>query len=131
MSINLRQFTILNEMGIQLWQRRTIAGSQNVMNKNDVQPVAINNKPERLTINVDTLTQQQLFKDVILSLNVPLTAVKSQDNSLDLGLFTWQFIETNNITLKENYLTTPNLINISHSSQLKRLLWNILQDIKK
>ncbi|MFK5915228.1 MAG: DNA polymerase III subunit psi [Woeseiaceae bacterium] len=131
MNINLRQFTILNEMGIQLWQRRTLSSSQNVINKNGIQSVATNNQPNELTLSIDTLTRQQLFKDVMLSLNLPLTAVKSQNNALDLGFFTWQFIEGNRIVLYQNCLTTPDLITISHSSQLKRLLWKILQDIQK
>ena len=150
MSISQRQFSILTEMGISLWQRRKLTNSSNTSNTSNTsnsltdtvsvsgssistKSSAINNHKEEnaLSFNFSEISKQQIFQDILLSIGLSLTDVNEQNNYLDLGLLNWQFVNDETIILNENTLLSPAIENISNSSQLKRQLWLALQDSKQ
>jgi len=138
MSISQHQFAMLTEMGIPLWQRSKLANNSNVCERsNSSDDIAINsinsaknqNKENiNLPINFTEISKQQIFEDILLSINLSLADITQQKNQLLLGLLNWQFVNDESITLHANTLSSPTLNNISTSSQLKRQLWQILQD---
>jgi DNA polymerase III psi subunit len=124
MSINQRQFALLNEMGISLWQRSALSTKADPSTQNS----------QNLLVDLNALAQQSLFQDILLSLNLSLNDINEhnndQSNAISLGEFTWQFSSDNAIDLSATTLSTPVLANIAESPQLKRQLWQVLQDKK-
>ncbi|MFT5756176.1 MAG: DNA polymerase III psi subunit [Alteromonadaceae bacterium] len=116
MSINHRQFTILQEMGIPLWQQK----------KSSI----VDNSPNVLDIDIKTLSQYHLFNDILLSLGLSLGEISCEKNQISLGLLNWQFSEQNNISIDNNILITPEIKNIQQSPQLKAQLWQQLQEYR-
>ncbi|HBY86219.1 MAG TPA: hypothetical protein DEO86_10110 [Colwellia sp.] len=121
MSINQDQFEQLTEMGISLWQHRAcVAPNTNVRD----QPNGY------LDIDLNDLTSQQLFNDILLALNLSVGEVNHQSDHLDLGLFNWYFTATpnNEIQWGEQQLFTPSITEISKSPMLKKQLWQLLTE---
>jgi len=125
MSINQRQFSILTEMGIPLWQRSALANNSNIDLTNSSTD---NTSSVNLPFNFAELTTQQIFQDILLSINLSLADINEQNTYLEIGLLDWHFVNTNTITLSSNTLSTTTLTDISNSSQFKRQLWQVLQD---
>ncbi|PCI63026.1 MAG: hypothetical protein COB35_02210 [Gammaproteobacteria bacterium] len=130
MNISQRQFTHLHEMGITLWQRRVFPTATTTPIATE--KTAVKQRSTNITINLTDLSTQQIFSDILLSINLTLADIKTRNAYLDLGLLNWQFTETTAITLienalSENTLSTPNLNHIAQSTTLKRQLWQLLQ----
>ena len=119
MSINQRQFEQLSEMGISLWQHR-----------NKVAPSADDNKTQYSyqTICLDDLKKNRVFNDILLSFNLSIGEIKPEEDHLNLGLINWYFINGSEapILLSNNCLKTPSLDKITHSSLLKKQLWQTI-----
>jgi len=132
MSINQRQFSILTEMGIPLWRRSALVHNSNAdLTNRPTNKIPVNNKTNvNLPLNYTELTTQQIFQDILLSINLSLADINEQNTYLAIGLLHWHFVNTNTITLSSNTLSTPALTDISNSSQFKRQLWQVLQDHK-
>ena len=155
MTISQRQFTLLSEMGISLWQRRALSAPNNngeVAEKAQAsnQPAQQNSVDSNLltsekngtdniekyyAIDLTSLDSQQIFNDILLSLNLSADDIKITVQQLQLTLTTtqlaWQFTKGEKIELVEQCLQTPKLETISHSSKLKRQLWLQLQTIEQ
>ncbi len=114
MSINHRQFTLLQEMGIALWQKKSL-------------PV-IKDIPLVLDVNIEALSQYNLFNDIVLSLGLSLGEINCEQNQISLGLLNWQFREQSDISIDSNMLITPEIKKIQQSPQLKAQLWQKLQE---
>jgi len=114
MSVNHRQFTILQEMGIPLWQQKERA--------------VLEDTPTILDFDINTLTQHQLFNDILLSLGLSLGEVSCKHKQISLGLLNWQFSEHSSISINNNMLITPEVKKIQQSPQLKAQLWQQLQE---
>lgn len=135
MAVNERQFSLLNEMGIQLWQRRALPLSTPITDKHV--NIAANkdsddkrNTNSELIIDFQKLSKTPLFLDIINCLSVSVGEVTCLNNVLNLGLINWQFHdddEASIISLDKNLLVTPPFAIISQSSQLKRQLWQTIQ----
>lgn len=128
MAITSRQFDQLSEMGVSLWQSRT---RQNTVVSSQESYLPQNQQ------SLSLLTKQQLFGDILLSLNLSLGEVNAKNNHLDVGLFNWYFTpavtEQNNsaaqgstIYYAENKLISPSIDVIAQSSSLKKQLWNTI-----
>ena len=120
MSINQHQFEQLTEMGISLWQQRT----------NETPSDGVVLQPNSyLKINLDDLTNQQLFNDIVLATGLSIGEISHQSNHLNLGLFNWYFTEkssNNEIQWLEQQLITPSIAEIANSPALKKQLWQLL-----
>lgn len=115
MSVSSRQFNLLNEMGITLWQRRESLG---------VNDAAVQ------TENIDfaMLSKNPLFINIIQSIGLSIGEVSCVDHKVNLGFINWQFSQQNIISLVDNILTSPNMEIIRSSAQLKRELWQVIQE---
>ncbi|WP_426358132.1 DNA polymerase III subunit psi [Pseudocolwellia sp. HL-MZ19] len=123
MAITQRQFNHLNEMGINVWQQRDTDNSAVALeSKNANIPVSTS-----LAFDLDQLSQQQLFSDILLCIDISIGEVTTANNIMNLGLFNWQFKETDTITFSKSILTTPLLTAFENSTQLKKDLWQIIQ----
>jgi len=125
MSITSKQLTYLNEMDIQLWQKKDQLKVQNVPKESCTEQTL---SDSLLTISLDELQSKQLFLDVLRSLNCSLDDISQQEKQLDLAQFKWQFSENEDVILIDNILTTPSLETISHCVELKKALWQTLNN---
>ena len=127
MAITQRQFNHLKEMGVNVWQQRnsehTIENSaETLTSKNTNTPVSTS-----IAFDLNQLTQQQLFADVLQCIDISIGEITTENNIMNLGLFNWQFKETDSITFSKSVLTTPMLTAFESNSQLKKDLWQIIQ----
>lgn len=114
MITNAKQFNYLNAMGIEIWQQKNA-------------PVAQQSDQTYLTVNLEQLCKQQLFVDLIQSLNVTLDQITlNNDHCLNIGLFNWQFTQDQHSQYQNNTLTTPAIEQLVQTPQLKRQLWQLL-----
>lgn len=118
MTITKRQFSQLQAMGIGLWQLKK-SGNK-----------VITSKESHLDIELNALLEIPLFIDVITSLGLSVGEISCHDNKLSLGLLTWHFSTDDEISMDENnHLVTPALSTLKNSPQLKRTLWQKLQEL--
>jgi len=148
MSINKRQFDLLQAMGITVWQRRDLS-SHNSLSENSphtiqnleqdsaainavaTEPPAVERQNtikhitdnEEIAIDLKALLKQQLFKDVIRCLGAGSADLSIEHNQIDLGIINWQFSVKKSIEFEHNCLKTPDLITIANSPALKKSLW--------
>lgn len=147
MSINKRQFNLLQAMGITVWQRRELSSERSTMafddsvNKTDQVSDSVNVVTAQLTstprqaltdhttnndtiaIDLKALLKQPLFNDIIRCLGVNSADLSINHNQIDLGFINWQFTAREHIELKHNCLTTPQLAMLANSPVLKKSLW--------
>ncbi len=120
MSINQKQFEQLTEMGISLWQRRSLTKTNEGEAKTNV---------NYLDVNLTELAKNQLFNDIILASGLSIGEVKEYKDHLDLKLFNWYFTNEqspNELQWQAQQLFSPSIDIISQSAALKRQLWKIL-----
>jgi DNA polymerase III psi subunit len=148
MSINKRQFDLLQAMGITVWQRRKLsshnslsADSHNTVQNNEQNSDSINiansqsllkssqgplqetTPIESITLDLKSLLKHQLFKDIINCLGANSADLSIAHNQIDLGIINWQFTPNNSIEFKHNCLKTPDLATLANSPALKKSLW--------
>jgi len=118
MTITKKQFSQLHAMGIDLWQLKKSGN------------LVVTNKEEQLDIELTSLLKIPLFIDVITSLELSIGEISCNDNKLSLGLLIWYFSSKEEVTIDEqNHLVTPSLSTLKNSPQLKRTLWQKLQEL--
>ena len=111
-----RQFDHLKEMGIFLWQRKTLSESN--MDETTSLP-----SQEKNTLSLDKLFENRAFSDILKALGINTEAVSLQNNHLNLGSFNWSFLDDPSMTYQNNHLITPSIQKISQSSDAKKALW--------
>lgn len=154
MSINKRQFNLLQAMGITVWQRReltntsstssnamqskqnsnkishTSSSTENTSSKSVTQSNANQTQQtsysDKVAIDLDALLKQQLFKDIILSIGASSADISIANDQIDLGIINWQFSKNAEIEFKHNCLKTPVLTTLANSPALKKALWQSL-----
>lgn len=128
MSINQRQFEQLTEMGISLWQRKTVAVEQSPSTEHSAQQK--NNYIEPNHEYLTSLAKQTIFTDILLSLALSIGEVLPKKDHLDLGLFNWYFNaqaqDEPAIHCADNNLVSPSINLISQSPLLKKQLWQTI-----
>jgi len=117
MTVSSRQFNHLTEMGIQLWQRKSLALESAELEE-----------PDQASVEIcfSSLLQSQFFLDILSCLNVSQDEVIQEKNTLRLGLFNWNFTLDNSIDFKDNTLFTPELSAMTASKLLKAQLWQTI-----
>jgi len=121
MSISTRQFEILSEMDIPLWQSKEISHT-----KSNAAKSTPNNIQD---IDIEALARHQFFKDILSVFDVSIGEIQIQNSTLNLGLFNWSFSNTQNINFENNTLITPELSQIIDSSKLKQKIWQNLHQV--
>ncbi len=116
MAITKRQFSQLQAMGIDLWQLRNNANESIVHNE------------EYLDIEFSSISATTIFIDIVKSLGLSIGETSCDENSVSLGLLSWQFSIKNDISLTQQHLITPSLNVLENSPELKKALWQKLQD---
>ncbi|TWX73430.1 DNA polymerase III subunit psi [Colwellia sp. C1TZA3] len=151
MSINKRQFELLQAMGITVWQRRELS-SYNSLSANVTETAQHNDKnsdssttvtsatlpqsnldttkkivktvpKDCIAVSLKSLLKQPLFKDIIRCLGVNSADLSMSHNQIDLGIINWQFTPNESIEFKHNCLSTPDLTTLANSPELKKSLW--------
>jgi DNA polymerase III psi subunit len=139
MAINTRQFNYLSSMNIPLWQLKNNKNNTNITSNADeissetlIATAEITPAPEVDQIDKQYLTSSVLFSDLLLALNIPFSSINITTKSIDLTLFTWQFLSSSaeNLAIsfdqKKKLLTSPSLQNIETSALLKKQLWSLI-----
>jgi len=116
MAITKRQFSQLQAMGIDLWQL-----------KNTAKACVVDNE-EYLDIKFPSIIETTIFNDIIKSLGLSIGEITCDKNTISLGLLNWQFSNKHNISLAQQQLITPPLNALENSPELKKALWQKLQD---
>lgn len=112
MTLTAKQFHYLSAMGITVWQQR-----------HDTDKNPENNL---LPVEQTELVNCQLFKDILLSVNLDVADVIFTDESIKLVGFNWHFVNSDTIVRENQHLFTPPLAKIAQDSALKRRLWQEL-----
>jgi DNA polymerase III psi subunit len=116
MAITKRQFSQLQAMGIDLWQLRNNTNESIVSNV------------EYLDIELSSISAKTIFIDIVKSLGLSIGETSCDENSISLGLLRWQFSIKSDISLTQQHLITPSLNVLENSPELKKALWQKLQD---
>lgn len=116
MTITKRQFTQLQAMGIELWQL-----------KNTIEDISTTTV-DYLEIELSSISESRIFNDIINSLGLSVGEVSCENNSLSLGLFTWQFSQQEEVSFTQQHLVTPAIEILKKSPKLKQTLWQTLQE---
>lgn len=127
MAVSKRQFALLTEMGINLWQSRSLAPPLSDPGDQDVEPQGVKATQPLLDIDFTRLCQQPLFLDIILSLGSSLGEISCSGNAVNIGLLKWQFSARQAVQLNQTLLLTPDIEQLKHSPQLKSQLWLCIQ----
>lgn len=123
MTITKRQFNHLSKMGIDVWQQRNTPESPETSetdNTNTLQAIA-------LPIDSNTLTQHIMFTDILQCLELSIGEIIIENNIINLGLFNWQFTNTDIISFAHNTLSTPDINTFITRKNLKKDLWITIQ----
>jgi hypothetical protein len=123
MTVTKQQFNYLNEIGIKLLQQRNTSSSPEVSLPDNTSTPQVTPLP----IDSNTLTQHVLFMDILQSIDISIGEVAIDNNVINLGLFNWQFIETESITFTDSTLSTPVITAFENNTSLKINLWKTIQ----
>ena len=150
MSINKRQFNLLQAMGITVWQRRELSKQNSIsstvtatqQNSAEVSETSYSDKSSKsaqqsnvsqnqelsnkVVIDLDALLKQPLFKDIISCLGASSADLSIVNDQIDIGIINWQFSKNTDIEFKHNCLITPELTILANSPALKKSLWQSL-----
>jgi DNA polymerase III psi subunit len=116
MAITKRQFSQLQAMGIDLWQL-----------KNTAEECVVHNE-EYLDIEFSSVSETAIFNDIVKSLGLSIGEISCEENTISLGLLSWQFSIKKDMSLTQQHLITPSLNVLENSTELKKALWQKLQD---
>lgn len=130
MSINQRQFDQLSEMGISLWQNKSIPDVQNALPQGNVK--LDENYVRQNDKTLSDLIKQTIFVDILQSVDISIGEVNHKNDHIDLGLFNWYFNSKedgeSSIYCDNNNLFSPSVKLISQSPELKKQLWQIIMN---
>ena len=153
MTVSKRQFDVLNAMEIPLWVSKKFSTKHAAQTTSDLASSASEFKAQSFNKNQEQTEQQQqqqqqhqaptdtiakvelsalisqpLFSDILMTFGVPISAITVENNTVNLGLFRWQFCLTGKLDFTDNLLITPCLAQLEKSSTLKRQLWQLIID---
>lgn len=137
MAVSSKQFVYLNEMGIQLWQRKsipTIDESHSSHASTSTETQELQNSPELkdetksdvINVSLSALAQTQCFQDILTFLGCSSADFSEHHDHFDCGLFNWQFSSSNDINFQNNRLRTPNIEKISANIEIKKSLFSTI-----
>lgn len=130
MSINQRQFDQLSEMGISLWQNKTVSVVQNALPEDNIKQEE--NYVRQSDKSLSNLIKQTIFIDILKSVDISIGEISHKKDHIDLGLFNWYFNtkEDNKTSIhcSNNNLFSPHINLVSQSPELKKQLWQIIMN---
>jgi len=136
MTISQRQFALLTEMGISLWQRKSVDLAQNTsLDKQTEKQASATQNSANITpltdnLNLIALKKQPILNDIVQSIALTTEQITLTEQGLTLGSYRWLFTAERAINFQDNTLITPPLSDIAQSSILKRQLWQTLQELQ-
>ncbi len=135
MTISQRQFALLTEMGISLWQRKSVNLTQNTsLDKQKEKQASATQNSANITpldnLNLIALKKQPILNDIAQSIALTTEKITLTEQGLTLGTYRWLFTTEQAINFQDNTLITPPLNDIAQSSILKRQLWQTLQELQ-
>lgn len=116
MAMTKRQFSQLQAMGIELWQLK------------NTDKVSVVHNEEYLDIDFSSIRETIIFNDIVKSLGLSIGEISCNENLISLGLLSWKFSIKKDISLTQQHLITPSLNVLDNSPELKKALWQKLQD---
>ena len=120
MSVTSRQIAQLTEMGIPLWQRRSIEANTSSDASLKKLSATLNN------IQLSALLSHKAFQDILSALAIAPVDISCQNHHLNMGLFNWGFSDNECFEFKNNRLITPTIESILQSPHSKKRLWQLL-----
>lgn len=123
MAVSNRQFALLSEMGINLWQQRDTISTPT----SDVKQGDAVSEQQTHPIDFSDLCSEPLFQDIVRSLGASIAQASLVDNKVSLGLLKWQFSPEQQVEFNQTVLTTPDIEQLKHSPWLKSQLWQVIQ----
>lgn len=114
MTISVRQYEHLQEMGISVWRAK------------DPDPIKKNENLPTTLPKYNELIEDPLFLDILLALDISIGEISISESSLNMGIFNWKFIDSDNIKFENNVLFTPSLSRVKDSPSLKRAMWSTM-----
>lgn len=120
MAISEKQFVYLQEMGINLWQRKSISAPE-------VKDTSSQTDGSEHTVEINDLLSQRFFLDIIHALALqPADFSQVSPNKLQCDDFVWKFINDATIEFENNLLTTPPVSDFLQQPALKKHLYQQL-----
>lgn len=147
MPINATQLAYLKEMGIPVWQRRSLepqgqySATEQAQAINDSHQTEDDLKapPKQATtpdhigveINLVTLAKAVLFTDLLQAINISINDIKqTSPNTIQINDLSWSFyLDLDSVNHQHSQLQSPEINVISNSAQLKKALWAIFCSI--
>ncbi|WP_286269500.1 DNA polymerase III subunit psi [Thalassotalea hakodatensis] len=121
MAINEKQFVYLQEMGINLWLRKSISAQSAVVDESSQTDISAP------SVEIDQLLTERFFLDTILAMALkPSSFTQVSPNKLQCDDFIWQFVNEATIDFENNVLTTPPITDIFQQPALKKRLYQQL-----
>ncbi|MDO6428496.1 DNA polymerase III subunit psi [Thalassotalea sp. 1_MG-2023] len=121
MAINEKQFVYLQEMGIELWQRKSIATQNANVEKSSQTDISVH------SVEINQLLTERFFLDTIQAIAFkPSSFTQVSPNKLQCDDFIWQFVNEAAIDFENNVLTTPPITDFIRQPTLKKRLFQQL-----
>lgn len=117
MTISKQQFQYLQEMGIPVYLTR----------EKDAQGTLASDSEVNSKLN-DNLLTHPLVKDILQSMNLSQGEVSVNKTHISLDTLDWYFSEQDRISLSNSQLQTPELAKLAANGQLKKALWQVLNE---
>ncbi len=134
MTISQRQFALLTEMGIGLWQRKSVnftpIASFDKQEEKSTTTTSKNLTSPADNIELIALKKQPILHDIAQSIALSTEQITLAEQCLKIGSYKWLFTAEQTISFQDNTLITPPLSDIAQSSMLKRQLWQTLQELR-
>lgn len=134
MTISQRQFALLTEMGINLWQRKSVnftpVASLDKQEEKSTTTTSKNLTSPTDNIELIALKKQPILHDIAQSIALSTEQITLAEQGLKIGAYKWLFTAEQTISFQDNTLITPPLSDIAQSSMLKRQLWQTLQELR-
>ncbi len=134
MTISQRQFALLTEMGISLWQRKSVnftpVASLDKQEEKSTTTTSKNLTSPADNIELIALKKQPILHDIAQSIALSTEQITLAEKGLKIGSYKWLFTAEQTMSFQDNTLITPPLSDITQSSMLKRQLWQILQELR-
>lgn len=138
MSLSAKQQFYLQEMGINLWQRKTevvkdLEYSEDKDSENQIiskENNIVSKQPSLAPIAIEQLQTSIAFQDILLALSIDPADITVKNNVIACGQVHWQFSpDSEHISIENNRLTTPVIEALKISPRLKAKLWQQLQQL--
>lgn len=122
MSVSAKQFAYLQEMGIELWQRKTLVTAKPLPKEETVNT----NDDSVLECSLEQLTQNHIFNDLTQAMLLSNQDIIEHQHCLSCKTFKWQFHRSENIAYVDGTLQTPSIDKLMANAATKKRLWNVI-----